>query len=390
MARGYGWCSRARYSSLCISVSRLAVRANSPPQPLATIQLRGWRRRRHDEIDIAVVEFVDERDEAARLIVTRSVERRHVRNDHRLVLARDLDVVAPAAPTRAQRLEVEPHRAGAGADHRDRPALDLDDTTGLRMVLGERGEQRRQARAGVGRARRQVDARLRELAQPVVGSAGDVGHVEVALEQLDGRQEALPLQAVLVQLSRGHVRSRHQRDAAPEQALEQPPEDHGVGDVRYIQLIEAQQARSARQRLRDVLERGALLPDLRQLRVHLVHEAVKVQAPRVRKRQGLEEQVHQPGLAATHPAPQVQARERRTRRSEPGEPARQARAGCAALRNQTSPQIIELRDHRQLCGIAVQVTFIELQAVQLQHARSPGRGRRGSRARRGVAHALQD
>jgi hypothetical protein len=60
------------------------------------------------------------------------------------------------------------------------------------------------------------------------------------------------------------------------------------------------------------------------------------------------------------------------------------------LRNQTSPQIIELRDHRQLCGIAVQVTFIELQAVQLQHARSPGRGRRGSRARRGVAHALQD
>jgi hypothetical protein len=61
------------------------------------------------------------------------------------------------------------------------------------------------------------------------------------------------------------------------------------------------------------------------------------------------------------------------------------------LRDQTSPQIIELREHGQLRGIAVQVTFIELQAVQLQHRRGrAGRGRRASRARRGVAHALQD
>src|SRR4029077_11498874 len=96
-----------------------------------------WRRRRYDEIDVAVVEFVDERDEAARLIVTRGVERRHVRNDHRLELARDLDVVALAARGGAQRLEVEPHRAGARADHRDRPALDLDDTAGLRLGGGE-------------------------------------------------------------------------------------------------------------------------------------------------------------------------------------------------------------------------------------------------------------
>jgi len=44
---------------------------------------------------------------------------------------------------------------------------------------------------------------LRELAQPVVGSAGDVSHFEVALEQLDGRQEALPLQASLSALPGG-------------------------------------------------------------------------------------------------------------------------------------------------------------------------------------------
>jgi len=104
-----------------------------------------------------------------------------------------------------------------------------------------------------------------------------VGHFEVALEQLDGRQEALRCRPSLYSSPGGTFEVATSVTPRRNRPSNSPPRIMASGDVRYIQLIEAQQARSARQRLRDVLERGALLPDLRQLRVHLVHEAVKVQ-----------------------------------------------------------------------------------------------------------------
>jgi len=52
----------------------------------------------------------------------------------------DLDVVVLAARAAHSAFEVEPHRAGARTDYRDRPALDLDDTAGPRVGVGEGGE----------------------------------------------------------------------------------------------------------------------------------------------------------------------------------------------------------------------------------------------------------
>ncbi len=65
-------------------------------------------------------------------------------------------------------------------------------------VSGQLGEQRLEARAGVCCAERQVDARLGELAQPIVGAAREPQHLQMALEQRDGGQEALALQTLLV------------------------------------------------------------------------------------------------------------------------------------------------------------------------------------------------
>src|SRR6185436_888719 len=70
---------------------------------------------------------------------------------------------------------------------------------------------------------------------------------------------------------------------------------------------EAQHARLLRQPVGHSIERIRLLLVFLQLVVHRLHEAVEVAALLVAERQALEEQVHQPGLAAADAAPHVQA-----------------------------------------------------------------------------------
>src|SRR5579863_8189905 len=66
-------------------------------QPLALVEPGGGRVRRHDEVDVAVVELVDQRDETPRLIVACRAHHRHPGENHRLVVARNLDVILLAA-----------------------------------------------------------------------------------------------------------------------------------------------------------------------------------------------------------------------------------------------------------------------------------------------------
>src|SRR5205814_10138688 len=158
------------------------------------LERRRWRR--DAEVAVAVVELIEERYETARFIVSCRPEDRHAGDAHRLVLAPDLDVVVLTARRGAERAELEPRDPGACADHPDRPPFDLDGAAGLRLAVRETGEERGEPRLGVGGARREVGARLRELPQPVIGRAGDAHHFEMALEEGDGGQEALALQAV--------------------------------------------------------------------------------------------------------------------------------------------------------------------------------------------------
>ena len=82
-------------------------------------------------------------------------------------------------------------------------------------------EQRLEPCLRVRGRRIQIDPRLGELAQPVVGAARELEHLHVLLEQPDCGQESLPLQSVLVELRGRHVGSGHQRHAAREQSRKQ-------------------------------------------------------------------------------------------------------------------------------------------------------------------------
>ncbi len=91
-----------------------------------------------------------------------------------------------------------------------------------------------------------------------------------------------------------------------EEPLEQPGENHRVGDVGDEEFVEAQHAAFFRDALRDNIEGSLLILQRVQLRVNLVHEAVKVAAPALGEGQALIEEIHEPGLAPADAAPEIQ------------------------------------------------------------------------------------
>jgi hypothetical protein len=109
----------------------------------------------------------------------------------------------------------------------------------------------------------QEGVHLLEGAQAVVGAVVNLDHVEAALDHLDGRQEVDALQAVGIEPVRRVVGGHHE-DAAGEQRVEQAAEDHRVGDVRHVELVEAQQAGLAGDAVGHLLQRvGFVLRFLR-------------------------------------------------------------------------------------------------------------------------------
>src|SRR5579871_2137859 len=66
-------------------------------ETLAAVERGGWRHRREHDLDAAVIELIDEHDEASRRIVHALEELGHVRQKERAEQPRDLDVVVLAA-----------------------------------------------------------------------------------------------------------------------------------------------------------------------------------------------------------------------------------------------------------------------------------------------------
>ena len=189
-------------------------------------------------------------------------------------------------------------------------------TGGGHGAVGQRGEGGVQGGVRLGAERVVVDRQVAQPLEPVVGGAVERHHVDLGLEQRDERQEAIAVEAVLVEPVGRPVGGRDHGQAALEQALEQPAQDHGVGDVDDVELVEAEQAIAlgdvGGQDLQRVLGRPGLA-QLVQAALHLEHELVEVDAPMRHAPQAVGEQVHQHGLAAADAAMEVDAPRRRHR-----------------------------------------------------------------------------
>ena len=156
-----------------------------------------------------------------------------------------------------------------------------------------------------------VDLDLLQRAQAVIDAGFDFEHVEMALEQRDGRQEAVALQAIRVEAIGRVVRGHDEDDPLGEQPVEQPPENHRVGDVGNMEFVKAEQAHLAGDLPGDLEHRVGLALVFFQVVVNLLHEGVEVDAPLAPVGHRIVEAVHQEALAAPDPAPEIDAARRR-------------------------------------------------------------------------------
>mmetsp|Transcript_2497 Transcript_2497/g.6528 ORF Transcript_2497/g.6528 Transcript_2497/m.6528 type:complete len:327 (-) Transcript_2497:133-1113(-) len=134
-------------------------------------------------------------------------------------------------------------------------------------------------------------------------------HVARASQRVDKGEEQRSIQPPLVQSFGGTIRRGHHHDSGVEQHLEQPLDDHGVGNVRDLKFVEAQEARLPRQVQRyggdGIVPRPSLLEFVYPA-VHVEHEFVKVRPPSLAPRRGsslsagVVKHVHEVGFSHPH------------------------------------------------------------------------------------------
>ncbi len=170
------------------------------------------------------------------------------------------------------------------------------------------------------------------------------------LQQPDRRQEALSLQATLVQLVGTRIGGCDQRHAAAEQTVEQSSENHRIADVADEELVEAQHLGIARDVRGNAIQRIINAFQFGKAAMHVLHDAMEVAALLRPDVERLVEKIHQEGLAASNTAAHVQAANRRT----PAEPAIDEAAKASRSRAdgaQALLQVLEAVDKRELRGI---------------------------------------
>ncbi|MNQ77610.1 hypothetical protein D3C85_924910 [compost metagenome] len=144
----------------------------------------------------------------------------------------------------------------------------------------------------------------RARVQAVVLVTGHADHLHAALDSLDRRDEALPVEAIAVELVGRLVGRGNHHDAGVEHHFQQAPEDDRVADIADKKLVEAQHADFFAQLLRQRPQRVRGAGELEQALVHPTHEVVKMLAPGW-PLQALVELIHQPGFATPDRPPQV-------------------------------------------------------------------------------------
>ena len=223
---------------------------------------------------------------------------------------------AQHAAGRAREEQVAPQHLDVGADlTRHAGHVAPQGVEGFRVVRCERTEPQLCAAQAI---------------QAEVAGAGHLDHLAALFDQRDEGREQLAVDAILVEVVGRTVRGRHQHGAQIEQRLEQTTQDHGVGDVGDLELVETEQARLPGDELRHrtdrivalvraetrLARRGVPLAPLADQAVHLRHEDLEVVALFVLNPRGVEEQVHQHGLAPPRRAPEINPPRRRGGRKE--------------------------------------------------------------------------
>jgi arabinose-5-phosphate isomerase len=351
----------------------------------ATIQRFRRRRRRQQDVDAPIVQFVDEFHETPRRIVTLLAEDGNIRENERMEATGQLGIVRLGARPLAQGLEVEPAHAFAAPPHRDIPAQHLDRSFGDGLVPGQASKGLTQLEIRGGIMGHEVGIRRQQGPQPVVGAAIEVEYVAVFLDQLDGGQEALPLQSVAVQVAGLGIGGENQHHTPFDQSVEKAREHHGVGDVCNEQFVEAQHRGIGREVARNQVEWIGSRTTRVQFAMYRQHEPVKMHAPLAGVGHGSVQEIHQESLATPDTAPEIDSAHRNgvgfsKAASKAGQPA----ARFAAARSEIVEQALQAIDTFEL-GIVRRISkcsdFGKIGPAQVDGPRLQRHGAAGGRLR---------
>ncbi len=87
-----------------------------------------------------------------------------------------------------------------------------------------------------------IDVEILDAPAPVIPAAVELEDVEALLDEGDEGQKIFALQPVLVEIVGRIVGGGDDDDAVVEQGLEETAEQHGIGDVLDLKLVEAEKA----------------------------------------------------------------------------------------------------------------------------------------------------
>jgi hypothetical protein len=92
--------------------------------------------------------------------------------------------------------------------------------------------------------RRQIKIVALQLLEPVVLGRFQLMRLHALLDQRDVGLKQRPVETAAIELARRGIGGGDDDDVAREEMLEQPAQDHGIGDVGNLQLVEAKQRRA--------------------------------------------------------------------------------------------------------------------------------------------------
>ena len=153
-----------------------------------------------------------------------------------------------------------------------------------------------------------------------------------------------------------------------EQRIQQPVQDHCVGDVGHMKFVKADEAVTLGDAFAQDLQGILCALHLGELAVHLTHELVEVQPGLALQRDRVEEAVHEEALAAPHPAEHVHP-------AGDGRPVDQLLEGIGSSALELRPLLGAAlqRVHRaQLRGVALIAPRVQLGLVGRPYAGDRG------------------
>ena len=118
----------------------------------------------------------------------------------------------------------------------------------------------------------------------IIHIGGQLPNRHMRLELFNERQEKLPVQTILIKIIRNPVRGGHHSHTGREKLLKQTSNDHRIGNVSDLHLIEGQQLHLRDDGLRHGHNRvfHSRLAVVMQGILHFLHKGVKMHPPFVR------------------------------------------------------------------------------------------------------------